>query len=209
MAAPANAKSRRARRPLYFAAKISDYQFRKVLWHFALDHSAREAARHVAISANSINAIYAKLRAYFFETGLFEDIYQGGDPREGSALADEEFEYRLIDFHIKRLGAKRGADDPQEGPPLHFAESHWRFYYALMNEGRTSEALHRMMFTHLMEMMRCCGPVGAPPTNRKAGLQLALVQMDQRILWMGRNSPNFRASGKRADLRDMRDDARR
>lgn len=47
MAKAAIAKSRRRAKPLYFSAKISEYQFKKVLWQFVLDHSAVEAAKHV------------------------------------------------------------------------------------------------------------------------------------------------------------------
>lgn len=66
---------------LYFSAKISDYQFRKVLWHFALDRSALETAKQTTLSVNSISAIYGKLRKFFFDCGLFNDPYRGPDPR--------------------------------------------------------------------------------------------------------------------------------
>ena len=189
---------------LYFSAKISAYQFKRVLGSFARDEPAARAATHIDLSVNSITAIYAKLRAYFYATGLFVDIYQGSDPREGAALAQEEFERRLIEFHWKRSHARRGIDDPPGGPALHFAESHWRFHYAIMNDERPSDTLDRMMFAHLLEMIRCCGPVGAPPTNRKAGLELALRQMDQRLLWLERNASRFRDPTGRAELRKTR-----
>lgn len=200
----ARSQTKRGRNRLYRSAKISEYQFRRVLWSFARDEPAAQAAQHIALSVNSISAIYAKLRVYFYEAGLFVDIYQGDDPREGSTLAEPEFERRLIAFHIARAAAKRGIDDRPEGQAYHFAESHWRFHYAVMNDGRPSEALHQMMFTHLLGMIRCCGPVGAQPTNRKAGLQLALRQMDQRILWMERNAVQFSASSERKMLKSIR-----
>lgn len=206
MARAAKSRTKRASNRLYRSAKISEYQFTRVLWAFAQDEAATQAANHIDLSVNSITAIYGKLRRYFYETGLFVDIYQGNDPRDGSALADEEFELRLIEFHISRAADKRGIDDAPEGPAYHFAESHWRFHYAVMNEGRPSEALHRMMFAHLLEMIRCCAPVGAPPINRKAGLELAVRQMDQRILWMERNSTEFRDPNERTELRKIRYD---
>lgn len=201
----AKTQTKRGRNRLYRSAKISAYQFKRVLWAFVLEDPAAHAASHIDLSANSINAIYGKLRTYFYEAGLFTDIYQGGDPREGSTLAEEEFERRLIEFHIRRAGSKRGIDDAPEGPAYHFAESHWRFHYAVMNEGRPSEALHRMMIAHLLEMIRCCGPVGAPPTNTKAGLRLALKQMDQRLLWMERNAPMSHVYSSRYELRTLRE----
>lgn len=205
MARAAKSQTKRTRKRLYHSAKISQYQFRRVLRAFAQDEAAADAATHINLSLNSIAAIYGKLRRYFYETGLFTDIYQGNDPSDGSELADEEFERRLIEFHIARAAAKRGIDDTPDGPAYHFAESHWRFHYAVMNEGRPSEALHRMIFAHLLEMIRCCGPVGAPPVNRKVGLQLALRQMDQRILWMERNTLQFRKLGQRRKLQEIRE----
>ena len=58
LARPATALSR--------GAKISNYQFKKVLWRFTLDDPVAEATRHVRLSANSIDAIYTKLRRFFF-----------------------------------------------------------------------------------------------------------------------------------------------
>src|SRR5262249_41276546 len=136
MKRPAKSSNRQSANRLYRSAKISEYQFQRVLWSFVLDEPVARAAKHIDLSANSIQAIYRKLRRYFFEAGHFTDIYQGGDPRQGSALATGEFERPLIEFHMRRFAAKRGADDAQEGPPYHFAESHWRFHYAAMTEGR-------------------------------------------------------------------------
>lgn len=197
MARTAKMRTKRSRNRLYHSAKISEYQFKRVLWSFALDEPAAQAAQHIDLSVNSISAIYAKLRTYFYESGLFVDIYQGDNPQEGSALAEPEFERRLIEFHFRRAAAKHGIDDPPEGPAYHFAESHWRFHYDVMNDGRSPDALRRMMFAHLLEMIRCCGPVGSTPMNRKAGLELTLTHMDQRILWMERNASQFRSPTSR------------
>ncbi len=200
-----NAKRKRRTRPLYFSAKISDYQFRKVLWHFVLDDTAAQAARHINLSVNSISAIYGKLRKFFFEVGLFTDIYNGGDPKQGTGFEDEEeFEYRLIGFHLKRDAAKRGLHSPPDGPDYHFAESHWRFHFDILNEGRPNDAIHMMMFGHLLEIIRCCGPVGLPPMRRREGLQIVLQQMDRRILWMERNLQSFANRKTRAALKSIR-----
>lgn len=207
MAKPSKAKSVRRSRPLYFSAKISEYQFKKVLWHFVLDHSAQEAARHVELSVNSISAIFTKLRKSFFEVGLFTDIYGGRDPREGSIYEDgEAFEKWVIEFHFKRAAAKRGITDWLGQPAYHFAESHWRFHYTVMTEGRAADAIYDMMHAHLLEIIRCCGPVGAPPVRRKAGLMLALKHMDQRVLWLARNAINSRRSWSKVHLFKLLDD---
>lgn len=59
-----NAKPRQRRRPLYHSAKISEYRFRKVLWHFVRDHSASETARATGLSVNSVHAIFRKIRGH-------------------------------------------------------------------------------------------------------------------------------------------------
>lgn len=204
MAETENAKRKHRTRPLYFAAKISDYQFRNVLWHFVLDDTAAQAARHVNLSVNSISGIYGKLRKFFFDVGLFTDIYNGGDPQNGTGYDDqEEFERQLIEFHMMRDAAKRGLHSPSDGPDYHFAESHWRFHFDVMNEKRPNDALHKMMFGHLLEIIRCCGPVGLPPVRRREGLQIVLKHMDQRIVWMTRNMVAFRDSETRAELKEV------
>ncbi|EJJ27311.1 hypothetical protein [Rhizobium sp. CF142] len=205
MAKPAKAKSARRSKPLYHSAKISDYQFKKALWHFVLDDTAAETARHINLSINSISVIWGKLRKFFFEVGLFMDIYQGGDPADGSALAEPEFERRLIEFHLKRSAAKRGLNSPPSEPDYHFAESHWRFHFAIMNEGRATEAVHAMMFGHLLEIIRICGPVGSKPLNQKQGLLAVFRQMEQRLLWMERNSQDYRLPTRRRELRSIRE----
>ena len=93
-------KARGAGRGLYFSSKISDYQFKKILWCFACDLSATEASRQIRLSVNSINSIYMKLRVYFTEAGLFRDFY---DPSLDEP--DESYEFRLLDYHLKRIAA--------------------------------------------------------------------------------------------------------
>lgn len=206
------AKSARSGGTLYFAAKISDHQFKRVLWHFTLDHSAREAARHIRLSANSINAIYAKLRAFFFDHGLFLDIYRGGDPRAGlKAEGWERSEWELLDFHLKRVAAKRGSlDGAMDAPDHHFSESYWRHNYVILIGNRNTGTIHRMMYAHLFAFVRRFGPVGKAgtiaPAERQEGLRLATVQMDQIALWLERNSAIFRDEADRRLLRQIRND---
>lgn len=210
MARKAKAKSQRRAKPLYFSAKISDYQFRKVVWHFTLDHSAAEAAKHVRLSVNSISAIYAKLRRFYFDYGLFGDPYKGGDPREGFAREGfEDVEHKLLTLHLERVAAKHGQPDTVMGEPdYHLSESNWRFGFDDLMKQRGPELVQRMMYAHLMEFLRRFGPVGArqPPTvdERRAGLTLALEQFDRTVLWMERNAEKFRDVEKRSELRRLR-----
>lgn len=129
-------QERRARaRPLYHAAKISDARFRKVLMHFAQDDTVAETALKTGLSQTAINALFLKLRRFFVEAGMFTDIYEGGDPRDGLPgdpdLEEIRFEQELIGFHIARVRAKRGTSKG-EYEPDHFAESHWRFHYLML-----------------------------------------------------------------------------
>lgn len=201
----ANSERVRVGRPLYRSAKISDYQFKKVLWSFARDETVAEAAQRIRLSVTSIHTIYGKLRTFFTESGLFTDPYRGGDPRDG--LSEEEiFEHKLIGYHLARTARKRGLPDTTLGEvDPHWNESHWRFHYWAMTEGQRADSMDRMMFNHLLEHIRLCGPVGAKPTNRRKGLELALGQMDDRIFWMERNSPNYKSAKLRVELESIRD----
>lgn len=206
---PKTAKAKPKARPrrLYFSAKISDYQFKKVLWHFVLDQSAAEAAKQITLSANSISAIYTKLRKFFFEVDVFRDIYKGGDPRDGIDTPDmERFEFNVLDFHLKRVAAKHGRlDSPMDEPDYHFSESYWRYGYARLMREQQPEAIPRMMFAHLMEMVRCCGPVGAPPVRLAEGKRLRQQHVDQQLAWLERNAARFRDPKYRAEIRAIRD----
>lgn len=133
---------------------------------------------------------------------MFTDIYQGKEPTEGSKLADEEYEFHLIEFHFARMKAKRQVSTGQSEDD-HWCESHWRFHYAMLVEDRGGDAVHHMMHRHLLEMIRRCGPVGRLPVNRRAGLQLSLTQMDQRIAWAVRNSQHYTDLRSRAHLRSI------
>jgi hypothetical protein len=196
-------KAGRTGRKLRHAAKISDYRFRKVLWHYVRDHSAAQAARETGVSTNSVSAIYRKLRVFFFEVGLFTDIYQGQDPCTFES-EDLTFERDLITYHLERMRGMRRAKCPADEPDYHFAESHWRFHFQVLLGQRASEEVYAMMLTHLAEIIRLCGPVGQKPSNLGAGLMAVVRQMDQRILWLERNGPEFRSDERRAELKSIR-----
>lgn len=191
--------------PLYKSAKISDYRFRKVLWAFVCDASATEAAQATGLSVNSVHAIFRKIRVFFFEAGLFQDYYGGQDPVSFQS-ANPFFEKKLLKFHFGRIGAKQGLKSPDNEPPYHFAESCWRFDFKVMAEQRQSDHVLQMMQAHLLEIIRLCGPIGAPPRNKEQGLLAVLRQADQRILWLERNAPGYTDQAKRAELRAIRDD---
>jgi|GEM_PF-2072872 len=211
MPSGANAKRRPRTKPLYFSAKISDYHFKRVLWSFTLDRSAAEAAREMRLSANSITAIYGKLRKFFFDHGLFRDPYNGGDPRDGLAVEGyADIEHLMLAFHLKRVKEKHGSlDAPLKGPDHHFAESVWRFDYHNIKAERGPDLVHRMMYEHLMQFVRRFGPVGArgpiPARVYNQGLDLAFAQLDQVLLWLERNSVRFRVPEERAALRQLRE----
>jgi len=203
-------KPKRREQPLYFAAKISDYQFKRLVWHFVLDDSAAETAQHVRLSANSITSVYAKLRAFFYELGAFHDPYAGRDPRDGyTGDGYADIELMRLEYHLARVSKKRGRlDAPLLGPDHHFAESHWRFDYKPLAQERGHEAVHPMMYNHLMEFVGRFGPVGKRgPVSRKErreALELVDEQLNRIILWMERNSVHFRDPEDREELKRLR-----
>lgn len=212
MARAGKSKTAKAANRFYRAAKISEYQFKRVLWAFVQDEPVAEAARHIALSANSINAIYTKLRKFFFEYGLFRDLYKGGDPRQGlSTPGFEDVEHLILLFHLKRVKEKRGKlDSAMDAPDYHFAESNWRFDFHDLKKERGPDAVYRMMYANLLEFIRRFGPVGGPPPTSaqfREGRVLALEQLDRMILWLERNSVKFRSPEERQALRQLREDA--
>jgi len=203
MPARKSTKAGRAARGLYHSAKISDYRFRKVLWHFVRDDSATGTARATRLSVNSVSAIFRKLRVYFTEAGLFTDFYEGHDPlTHDSGLITTE--HSLLAFHIARVRVHNGLKSPATEPDYHFAESHWRYHFHVMARERPSGEVHAMMFGHLMEIIRLCGPIGTRPANRRAGLMAIARQMDQRIAWLERNAPGFNDAALRSGLREAK-----
>lgn len=208
MAKKANSQTKRVANRFYASSKISEYQFKRVLWSFVRDEAAAKAARHMTLSANSIDAIYGKLRAYFTELGLFYDIYQGGDPRDGTARGEdfEGYEVRLLAFHLDRMKGKRRMKATMlDEVDYNWCESAWRFPYTVLSEGRSSEIVDRMMFAHLLAHIRLCGPVGRKPVKLEESGLLDRQQFEQRLLWLERNAPGFRDEHIRADLREIRE----
>ena len=191
MTKPKKTKTKRRARPLYHSAKISDYRFKKVLWHFVRDHTTAETAKGTGLSVNSVQAIFRKIRVYFYEVGLFQDICEGKDPHEGDT-SEPVFGRALQAFHSRRHSAKRGLNAPDNQPDYYFAESYWRYDYHITERERTSEALHDMMLAHLLEIIHACGPIGTKPENQHAGLLAILRQMDQRVTWLSRNAADFK-----------------
>lgn len=198
---PARRNARRSPSRLYRSGKISDYRFRKVLAHFARDHSATDTAEAVGLSVNSVHTIFKKMRVFFFEVGLFRDFYEGRDPLSvESHLA--RFEYGLLEFHFSRVRDKRGLRSLPGAPDYHFAESCWRYDFKVLMDERPTDAIHVMMQAHLLEVIRLCGPLGRPPRNRAAGLRVVARHIDQRVLWLSRNAPGFALPAQRAALKD-------
>ena len=199
---PANRPANR----FYSAAKISEYQFQRVLRAFVAEEPANEAARKIALSANSIDALYRKLRVYFTELGVFYDIYEGGDPEKGTRYGPdfEEFERRLIAFHLERTSRKRRMKATRlDEIDYNWCESIWRFHYSILTQGRPSEAITRMMTEHLKAHILLCGPVGQPPRNREQSRKLSEQQRNQRLLWLRRNAPAYRSGRSRADIDEI------
>lgn len=191
----------------YHSAKISEYQFKRVLWSFVLDEAVADAAKHIDLSANSINALYGKIRRFFTELGVFEDIYRGGDPKSGMPEGEdlEGFEHQLIGFHLQRVKDKRRMKPTNlDEVDYHWCESFWRFQYNVLKGDRASDAVSRMMFAHLLAQIRLCGPVGLPAQRRKEGLLLNVHHLNQRLLWLERNAPAYRDPDSRVALRDIR-----
>lgn len=204
---PGQAKRKRPRsaKPLYRSSKISERTFRHVLEHFAHDRSATETAKLTGLSLNSVAAIFHKLRVFFFEAGLFRDFYEtlkyGGE----ITIDDEIAEMKLLELHFRRMAAKRGLHDRTGGEPdYHLAESFWRLGYSVMAQQRPTETVHAMMYSHLLEVIRICGPVGSRPTKRRQGLLAVMRQMDQFTLWLERNAPEFSSERQRQELREIR-----
>lgn len=196
-------KSSRAGARLQRSAKISNYRFRRVLEQFVADASTVDAARTTGLSIPTVQAIYRRLRVFFFEVGLFQDFYEGEDPVE--FVSDNPvFERDLLAFHFARISEKRGLKQPLTEPPYHFAESCWRYDFSIMKAERPDAPVKTMMLAHLLELIRLCGPIGASPRNRVAGIRAVARFTDQRIAWLHRNAPGFSDGKRRAALMEAR-----
>lgn len=195
-------KKRRGGSRLYYAAKISDYRFRKVLWHFVRDHTATETARATGLSLNSVNDLYRKIRVYFYEAGLFMNFYGGTGWASYDPQADKEFEHLLLSFHRNRLRSRRGVRETPGQPNYHLAESWWRLDFAMILRERASDAVYDMMTGQLLSVIRVAGPVGRKPGNLSARRRMIAQLVDQKILWLQRNAPGFADDKSRVSLED-------
>lgn len=204
MTLPPKVKRKRRAKPLQHASKISNYRFRNVLEHFVRDHNANDSARATRLSANSVVGVYRKLRIFFYEAGLFTDIYEGQNPLDHQAN-EPRFEKALLEFHFARIRVHRGLKSPAHEPDYHFAESHWRFHFHVMAQERPDAPVEAMMLAHLLEIIRLCGPVGTRPANLRAGAEAIRRQTDQRVLWLERNAPGFATPERRSALRNIRE----
>jgi hypothetical protein len=202
-------KRSKARSTLYAGAKISNYQFKRVLMAFVMDEPVAVAASHIALSANSIQAIYRKLRTFFVELTVFEDIYLGGDPKNGlgdTDAATERLELDILGFHLARVKDKKlQMDTPRDQIDPHFAESCWRYQYHVMERERPGESITPMMFAHLHEIIKSCGPVGksVPRALISRAYELKLAHLDQRVLWLSRNAPSLKSPSARTQIQEV------
>jgi len=196
-----NSKARPARNRYYRRAKISEYQFRKILWLFALDLTPTQAAARMALSLNAVHAVYVRLRRYFTEAGVFRDFYR---MPEGVALTDEA-ELRFLEFHLARVEPMQGLPPLKHGEDdLHLFESNWRFEYQVFRHAQRQANVERMMYDDLLSVISLCGPINTTPQNRKAALDMLRRRLDERLLWLERNAPLFKAPQHRVELRAIR-----
>jgi hypothetical protein len=202
---PDSSARHRGLRALYRSAKISDERFRKVLFEFVSDSTMAEAAQRTGLSVNSVAHIFRSLRVFFFEVGLFTDFYNGEDPAEWSGDDEtDEYEFHLLEYHFARERTKRGFRIAKDGKDYHLAESEWRFGFDMLRRQRPDADFRPMMLAHLLKLIRLCGPVGANPLHRRAGLIEIFRQHDQRTAWLERSAPEFRDPRSRAELREIR-----
>ncbi len=200
MQGPAKRKQKRRRSRLYASSKISEYQFKKVLWHFACDDTASEAARHVRLSINSINAIYTKFRSFFIEARLFMSIYD----ILGDEQIEPEYEEALMGFHFLRIGEKQGLRK-KSAHMQHFAESCYRFDRRMAVDRGESENLNRIIYQEMLSLIRTAGPVGKPVSDPLAALEMVLELQDAQLTRMERFTHAYSSEETRAFIKTMRE----
>lgn len=201
MAERKKAKTRRRIRPLYHSAKISDYRFRKVLWHFVRDYSATDTAKATGLSVNSVHGVFRKLRVYFYEAGLFMNFY-GGTGEAAFKPEDEPLQRDLLAFHSRRAARRRGLKTNPGEPNYHLAESWWRLDFAMIMRERPSEAVYDMMMGQLLAVIRIGGAVGTTPGNTPQRVKVLARLVDQKILWLQRNAAEFSTTELREGLKN-------
>jgi len=192
-------KPKRRKSQLYASSKLSDYQFKKVLWHFARDDTASEAAKHVRLSINSINAIYTKLCSFFVEARLFMSIYD----ILGDEQIEPEYEEALVGFHFLRIGEKHGLRN-KAAHMQHFAESCYRFDRRMAVDRGDSENLERIIYQEMLGLIRAAGPIGKPVSDPLAALEFVLELQDAQLSRMERFTHAYGSDETRAFIKEMR-----
>ncbi len=197
-----NSQVKGPRNRYFHRAKMSEYQFKKLLWLFACDHSPTQAAQQLSLSLNTINAIYIKIRTYFVALGIFRDFYE---VPEGIEISDDD-EWRFLDFHLKRVARMKGLKPLKQAEiDLHLYESNWRHGYLVFADGQRDHHVNLMIYDDLISVIKLCGAINTTPQNHKAAHRLMNERLDQRLLWLERNSPLLKDSIHRKQLRAIKD----
>lgn len=161
-----------------------------------------ELARSVTLSANSISAIYQKLRAHYVRIGIFRNFYEDEEP---DCPSSEAYEFALLEFHLARVARMRGIAPGRENATHHFCESCWRFQLVPFFEGRSANAVHKMAYAELLTYLKLGGPVGASSLDMAAIRHRRLRILDRRAAWLERSSQGFKGEEQRASLREIRE----
>jgi len=147
----------------------------------------------MGLSANSVSAIFGKLRRFMCDIGAFSDFNEWGIEhavyRRSEAAVD--YEIALYEFHRQRLSGKRRLVDPPEGPLLHFAETCWRFHYYLMWKEQKSDWVYAIMLRHLFELIDRYGPIGVDIQKRRPIFGEHVAQLDQIEAWLKRYGRDY------------------
>lgn len=201
-------KNAKSANRLYRGAKISEYQFRRVLRAFAGDVPPTQLAQRMTLSLNGIAGIYQRLRAHYVEIGIFRDFYRdnypNGAPNNEAINGFEAYEHALLSFHLARISRMRGVKPEPGTVDHHFCESCWRFGFVPFFKDRPAEPVNEMIFSELMTYVRVGGPVGTPAPNLWAIKAHQIAFADKKAAWLERNSNEFNAEGLRAALRSFR-----
>lgn len=174
----------------YRNAKFSEYHFKKILKYFVEDSTPTAASKDIALSLNTINTVFVRIRMHFVALGLFYDF-------ESPELEiSDDARQAIRNFHNQRMRARRGIINPAS-KSLHRCESQWRYnYIAIFNLGDSGAAFDQM-FADLLELITISGPIGGGIEKMDQASQCILEQMARRLTWMERNSPDM----KRLELR--------
>lgn len=155
------------------------------------DHTVAETATATKLSANSINAIFQKIRVYLSEVHFYWPLL--AYKFESEKDDPDAYHNFIMQFHRERIALKRGLKPSDEKSDYHILESFWRFdYHLLVSQRRThAEEVYGMMLRDLIALIRICGPIGSKPGKIWHGRSLLLKQHRKRALWLVRNGPDF------------------